>query len=158
MPQLLAHCLCMNKELRPHSPLAAHSAHRVDISLQGSTGDPVPGAAPSASFDPPVIKPPGAASEVAASFDEVVTGTDSSSRRPPFSSREVSVATGPGDDRVSDTAKKHMAPRKIMTLALAAAPRRELLALGEVVGRIMQSSELELFTRRSNDAISRTVG
>lgn len=119
----------MNMLFRSHSPLAAHSAHRVDASLQGSTTPP----APLRSDE-----------EVAASFVEEA-GRVSSSRRKSFSSRETSVATtGDGDGREGDAAKKHTAPRKSMApQTLAAAPPRELpLALGEVVGRIMQSSVL----------------
>jgi hypothetical protein len=37
VPHDAAQCLCMKIEFLPHSPLAAHSAHRVEESLQGST-------------------------------------------------------------------------------------------------------------------------
>jgi len=85
-------------------------------------------------------------------------GSDASNRREPISSREISVATGPGDDREGDTAKKHTALRKIIPpQMLAAAPPRELpLDLGEVVGRIMQSSVLR--TLRIRLAMVPTAG
>ena len=85
-------------------------------------------------------------------------GSDASNRREPFSSRETSVATGPGDDREGDMAKKHTALRKIIPpQTLAAAPLRELpLDLGEVVGRIMHSSVLR--TLRIRLAMVPTTG
>jgi len=117
VPHDAAHCLCMKIEFLPHSPLAAHSAHRVEESLQGST-TAAPAPAPAGT---PVPPPPAAASCEAA---DTAAGTDSSSRREsPCSSSEASVATGSGEDLENDTAAKQTAPRKMSAPTPAAVPR-----------------------------------